>query len=283
MDFDDPTLFPPFVAMVEALCPGLIRGLPVVQTPTDGRHLYLRCQTIQGNLKLARKAGPEGKPVTVIETRGEGGYVLSPYCPPACHPLKKPYQLLHGDLTRITTISTDERAMLLNSARSFNTYIEPERLIVEPTRHTTQDPTDRPGDVFAARTSWEDILLPHGWTSVGHRGGVTLWRRPDRNKRGCSATTGHKGDVLYCFSTNAAPFESEHGYSKFTAFTLLNYGGDFQAAARALAAQGYGTPRIASPPSAPPASNPWAGLNTLPWRPYTGYRGLWQRIGVHHG
>src|SRR5262249_52996097 len=202
----------------------------------------------QGNLKLACRPGSEGKPITVIETRGEGGYVLSPSCPPTCHPLKKPYQLLHGDLTKIPTISTDERDMLLKSARSFNRSIEPAKPIVEPTRQGAQYQTDRPGDVFAARTSWEEILCPHGWRAVGHRGDVTLWKRPGKRERGWSASVHAAYDVLYIYSTNAHPFEPEHAYGKFAAYALLEHGGDVQAAARALAARGYGTPCMASPP-----------------------------------
>ena len=45
---------------------------------------------------------------------------------------------------------------------------------------------------------------------------------------------------LFVFSSNAHPFESEHGYSKFSAFVLLEYGGDFVAAARALAERDFG-------------------------------------------
>ena len=50
-------------------------------------------------------------------------------------------------------------------------------------------------------------------------------------------------DLLYVFSSNAAPFEPEKGYSKFAVYALLNHGGDFTAAARALAAEGYGGQR----------------------------------------
>jgi hypothetical protein len=97
----------------------------------------------------------------------------------------------------------------------------------------------RPGDLFASRVNWEDLLLPHGWRVVGHRGEVTLWRRPGK-EHGLSATTGRNGtDMLYVFSTNASLFEAERGYSKFTAYTLLHTDGDFIKAATMLACQGY--------------------------------------------
>jgi hypothetical protein len=45
---------------------------------------------------------------------------------------------------------------------------------------------------------------------------------------------------MYVFSSNASPLDSEKSYSKFEAYTFLNHDGNFQAAARALKAQGYG-------------------------------------------
>jgi hypothetical protein len=55
------------------------------------------------------------------------------------------------------------------------------------------------------------------------------------------ATTGYAGSgVLYVFTTNAPPFAPGASYTKFAAFALLEYGGDFARAALALAARGYG-------------------------------------------
>jgi hypothetical protein len=76
LDFDVPELFAPWCALVERLCPGLVARLPLVRTPSDGRHLYYRCPIVAGNLKLAHRLGAHGTPETVIETRGEGGMRL---------------------------------------------------------------------------------------------------------------------------------------------------------------------------------------------------------------
>ena len=58
----------------------------VVQTKSGGYHVYYRCEQIEGNMKLANrpatpeeiKATPHLKEVVLIETRGEGGYVIAP-------------------------------------------------------------------------------------------------------------------------------------------------------------------------------------------------------------
>jgi hypothetical protein len=114
--------------------------------------------------------------------------------------------------------------------------VEPERVYTPRESRTATG--DRPGDLFAAKASWEDILLPHGWRVIVHRGELTYWRRPGKD-RGISATTGHCGDHFYVFSSNSYPFAPGRAYSKFAAFTLLNCGGDFVKAATILARQGY--------------------------------------------
>jgi putative DNA primase/helicase len=139
-------------------------------------------------------------------------------------------------LAAIPTITTEERDILLNCARALTQYVAPERVYTPRGSGTATG--DRPGDLYAAKVSWEDVLQPHGWRVVGHRVGVTLWCRPGK-KDGISATTGYCGDLLYVFSSNAAPFEPMRAYRKFTAFTLLNAGGDFFRAATMLACQGY--------------------------------------------
>jgi Bifunctional DNA primase/polymerase, N-terminal len=235
IDVDDISVLRPFYDLVEAMAPGLVARLAIVKTPTDGRHLYYRCPVIAGNQRLAVNARREVR----IETRGEGGYALIPPSPAWCHPDHKPYQLRQGDLANIPTITPDERAILLTCARAFNEYMEPERIWTPPERSTATG--DRPGDLFAATASWEDILLPHGWRVVGHRGEVTFWCRPGK-RGGLSATSGYCGDHLYVFSSNAHPFEPERAYSKFTAYTLLNFGAramNFHQAAIDLAAKGY--------------------------------------------
>lgn len=97
----------------------------------------------------------------------------------------------------------------------------------------------RPGDEFNKKAKWPDILSPHGWRVSHEKMGVTYWIRPGKTD-GHSATTGFCGELLYVFSENALPFESNTAYTKFAAFTILNHGGDFGEAARALSAAGYG-------------------------------------------
>jgi len=64
----------------------LIDKLYIVKTKSGGYHLYYRCEVIEGNIKLASrpateseaKDNPHVKQVVLVETRGEGGYVIAP-------------------------------------------------------------------------------------------------------------------------------------------------------------------------------------------------------------
>ena len=147
---------------------------------TDG------AEGVEGNQKLAQRQGSDGKPKVLIETRGEGGYVLLPGSPPECHQLNRPYMLIQGDLAEIPTVSGEKRELLLNSARAFNEFIERKKVITG-TSHSTGN---RPGDVFNRKAVWEEILESHGWEKVGQRGKTTHWKRPGKGN-GVSATTNY--------------------------------------------------------------------------------------------
>lgn len=99
---------------------------------------------------------------------------------------------------------------------------------------------DRPGDEFNRTADWYDILLPKGWQWVRRMGDSWYLRRPGKLSGGHSATLRVSTDRLYVFSEEAYPFEPFKLYDKFSAYTLLEHGGDFGAAARELGQRGYG-------------------------------------------
>ena len=272
LDLDDGTLIEEYEAAVEAECPGLINRLCTDETPRNGggRQYKYRCLelTIPGNQKLALSkpepvVGEDGCPVvdpatgqqktaprTLIETRGEGGYAVAPGSPVAVHKTGRPYRHIRGpSLTELPVITAGEREVLFRVARSFDrfvAYYAPQ----EGERPAGQRTGLAPGDDFNQGAAWPEILEPHGWKQSGTRGGVTYWTRPGKSPAdGHSATTGLQSkagnDLLCVFSTNAYPFQIPAGkvcesFSKFAAYTLLNHNGDFSAAAKSLADQGYG-------------------------------------------
>lgn len=228
--------------------PSDLRDKLVVEiTPSGGYHVIYRCQVkICGNLKLAQRE-VEGKVVTLIETRGEGGLFL---CAPTMG-----YMLAHGDLCHLPVLSENERDTLLQAAWELNEYA-PE--VVDGPRIATGGQvspvsgsgcSDRPGDDYNARGDVRELLASHGW-SLAQNGENEYWRRPGKTS-GWSASLKicDGAPVFYVFSSNAAPFEANHGYSPFAVYTMLEHGGDFEQAARSLRQLGYG--QRSSPATSP--------------------------------
>jgi Bifunctional DNA primase/polymerase, N-terminal len=235
------------------------------RTPSEGLHWLCRCEEISGNLKLAQRpateeelAGdPNSKIKPLIETRGEGGFVV---CAPSggpTHETGKSWVRLQGGFDTIVTISPEEREDLHTFTRRFDQMPVKKTTTSKqksgPRRqqsrsHSAQGSAhDRPGDDFNGQASWSEILEPHGWsfltTQKDDDTGIEVgyWCRPGKTKQN-SACTNHEGtDTLKVFSTST-PFDIEGTHSKFDAYALLNHDGDYEAAAADLGKQGYGSP-----------------------------------------
>lgn len=197
-------------------------GCPVVKT-VKGYHIYYRCKVISAATALASRS-TDGK--VLIETRGEGSYVVS-----SIDDSTGQYVLVAGDLEAVPIVDADTRDAMLSCGRSFN-QTAPQTVYVSK---------ELPGEDYNEKATWEDILKDDGWNLFRTRAdGVTEWTRPGKVE-GISATVGiHDSDILYVFTSSMPPLEGGRGYTKFGYLTVFHYNGDASACASALAAQGYG-------------------------------------------
>ncbi|MGW0537842.1 phage/plasmid primase, P4 family [Streptomyces sp. NPDC003032] len=230
------------------------------RTPSGGYHLIYRVTDgpVLANTRLARRpstdaelaATPGARHQVLIETRGEGGFVVTAPSHGPVHETGHPWELLAGGPDTIATITADERDALFTIARMLDQTPQAE----EPPAPAA--PTDEaaaflfgsapaegglsPLDDFEQRTQWADILKPHGWQLLITHGHTSYWRRPGKTV-GVSATTGHATDRdrLYVFTTSTE-FDAERPYTKPGAYALLEHGGDHSAAAKELRRRGYG-------------------------------------------
>ena len=195
--------------------------IPIETTKSGGYHIFYRCETIEGNQKLA-----VDQKTAVIETRGEGGLIV---CAPS-----KGYELNSGDLSNIPIISTDERRILLSYCKAFDRSDAYDQQLGSQTHDQSQksdaqpEITERPGDLYNAKYGEEakSILESAGWKHIGGK----YWRRPGK-KDGVSASWGHVApDVFYVFSSNCTPFESGHAYKPFDILVRLKYNGNVKEA-----------------------------------------------------
>ena len=216
-------------------------------TPSGGFHwLYRVDGPARRNIKLARRpatadelaVNPDDKIKVLIETRGEGGFVVVAPSNGRTHPTGKPWVVVAGGIPTVPNLTVNERDTLYGLASMLDQM--PAAVPAPATASSNGSaPGGRPGDDYNTRTDWQDILT--SWTRVNRIGDGYGWRRPGKD-RGISATTGTSSDGvdrLYVFSTSTQ-FATEMPYSKFGAYTLLEHGGDHSGAARALRLRGYG-------------------------------------------
>jgi hypothetical protein len=220
--------------LIREQAPDLLTRLVVERTPSGGLHFLGRCPTPIRNLKLAKNE----KHQAFIETRGDGGYFCAAPTPG--------YKLERGRLDAIPVITPEELDVLLDCARALNQ--EPK----EPARPRSMPAGKTPFDDYDSKTSPEDtalLLEAHGWRVAMRRGSSIYLCRPDKPGRAISATLNHIPGRFYVFTTSTL-FESEHVYKPYAVYAMLEHGGDFQAAAKALHAKGYGeqsTPEAPKP------------------------------------
>lgn len=250
IDFDHGgQAFEPWCKIIQAQAPELLARLVVEETQSGGRHVIYRCQSeVPGSTVLARLKveAPSAEPISIggkslkprcegekyfaypllIETRGEGGLFV-------CAPTQG-YKLCAGSLTQLPVLDEPSRQLLIDAARS---------LSEEPCAADSHAAVQRsfcsshlPGDRFNETADLGALLEQHGWHRT--RGGENEhWCRPGK-KHGCSATL--KGGTFYVFTSNAPPFQPSQSYSPFAVYAMLEHGGDYSQAAKALSEQGYG-------------------------------------------
>ncbi|MFE7077903.1 phage/plasmid primase, P4 family [Streptomyces sp. NPDC057620] len=267
------------------------------RSPSGGLHFHYRVSgvPVPGNTKLASRLAREDeytedeRDLLVrypnkkilrgwIETRGEGGFVVTAPSHGPVHPSGKPYELLAGGPATCPTITADEHRALHAISRMLDAVPAEEPVVPAASSGSSVEPLDEaaaflfssdrpapvegglsPGDDFEARTEWSEILLPHGWTILRVIGQTTYWRRPGKSDPGASATTGRAADRdrLYVFTTSTE-FDAEKPYTKFGAYALLNHRGDHSEAARELRRRRFGErPQHLRPvpPPPPPSSD----------------------------
>lgn len=214
-------------------------------TPSGGLHWLYRVSDgeLPGNTKLARKPGENGGVDVWAETRSEGGFTITAPSGGSTHPSGGSWTLIGGSIETIPTITMAERSALHNIFAMFDEMPKAANLQQEVV--AKHDGTLSPGDDYNARTTWEELLQPLGWTVVYRKGESTVWRRPGKTE-GISATTNFNGnDKFYVFSTSTQ-FDSETSYSKFAFYATVKHGGDFKQAANTLRNLGYGAQTLNS-------------------------------------
>lgn len=231
-----------------------VQGGYCERTPSGGLHLFYRCPTPLGNAKLASRpptdaemaANPQAGSQVLIETRGEGGYVITAPSSGRVHPDGGPWTLLRGGFASIAAITDEERDALWAVVRTLDRVPPP-----APRKPRTGSPQDDDGPIARYNAAPDadqrtlDLLVRHGWTVTyrqgnGPNGPITYLRRPGKAHGGHSATFGYYPGAFMVFTSTGTGFDvsnpgAGHAYDPAGVLAVLEHGGDFKAMGKALA------------------------------------------------
>lgn len=233
----------------------LVNGF-MVCSPSGGRHFYYRVAGEAGpNTKLARRPAttdeladnPKDKVRVLIETRGEGGFVVAPPSSGQVHPTGRAWRTKAGSYAAIPIISVEEREAFFAVCRSFDTYGTEKALVLDPVA-----PSERvrltPANTICG-DSWMDAVVAHLRTTIPMTGllehygwqpaytdshGRQLVTRPGKEE-GVSGSV-NTNDRLLPFSTST-PFEvtPKGTFDQLDVIAAYEHHGDRQQAARSIA------------------------------------------------
>ena len=261
------------------------------KTP-NGMHMVFRCEDeVPGSQKLAQRECP-GKPEcskphgksarpidSLIETKGEGGFIVAGPSFGSVHESEKSYHHYQGSDYGLATLTAKEREIFIGLMRAFDEMPVALPASADPNKTPADD--SAPGSLYNAdpEITMESLLAEHGWAVAARRGDVTYMRRPGKD-RGVSATIGKIAPGILRVFTTSTEFDSK-SYDQFGAYAVLEHGGDHRSAAMALRQAGYagapperlGAPRqrapgLEVPRSAPNAVKAADGDSGAPAAPY---------------
>lgn len=220
------TLWEELRQLIEDNLPETYNRLVIAQTKSGGYHIYYKCNSISGNLKLATKKNKE----VLIETRGIGGYVVAPPT--------NGYTYIQGEPGNIPTITPEDREILFSISKSFNELEE-----IKPKTNTSSVIYNSKGlspfEDFNQRGDIVELLESKGWKVVNQRGQRINLLRPGSTD---SKTSGnyHTGlKTLRVFSSSTG-FNPDIAYNPSQVFSLLECNGDNKLTYRRLLEMGYG-------------------------------------------
>jgi len=194
----------------------------LVETPGGGFHVAVHVEGDQqeGNTKLAQ----DGSHMTMVETRGHGGYVVAAPSNGTTHPSGQPWIQRRGSFDEIAWATAEDWAAVCAAISTFDAVAASE------TPPEALPPRALPGGVSLSRIehsgSWiadtpkppmSAVLEANGWTYDYSDDLRDYWVRPDKPPRdGKSASVLRSNDRLYMHSSDGFPVPRSEDLGKQT-------------------------------------------------------------------
>lgn len=199
----------------------------LVSTPSGGEHIYVHVMgdgPPPGNAKLAMAADGH----TLVETRGQGGYVVGAPSGGDTHPSGEPWRADLGWYKDIPWVTEEEWRGVCAAISQLDAVAASETPPEAPT------PTVLPGGVSLSRiehtNSWiDDVQMPPveqvlehmGWTYSHTDAEHNYWTRPDKDPREGHSATVNRAGRLFVFSSNAHPVPASAGRQTYDTIDVL--------------------------------------------------------------
>jgi len=196
-------------------------------SPSGGVHFLYRIagdSEMPGNTKLASRVVSGVVQVeSMIETRGEGGFIMVAPSNGPTHPTGKPWLMMSGGWATACTITREQRDALVRICESFD---EMPAMVIPPSPPRAVRPiTGGTGWIDAALTEWtnanpiEAVLQRNGWQYLESDALGELWRRPGKDRGSCSARV-NLNSRLHVFSTSTPFIAGGRGTTTYDALDV---------------------------------------------------------------
>ena len=206
--------------------PFLNKGMYEVRTPSGGYHFYCKYNPLLKSTK--HKRDKKGGILHAVDVQSNGSLV---FCPPSKFP--------NGEyvVTNNVPIGEVPEELLYQVLEA----LEPEKESTEytPFKPIAKPEMGRPGDIFNALATWDDVLIPAGWKKVGRGKNTQFWRRPGKDEGISASTNWNNYDLFFPYTTSVNGLVPLKGYTKFHLLAVLKYDGDFKRAAKELVMENY--------------------------------------------
>lgn len=207
----------------------IYKKLVVVITPSGGQHYYYRCSVIESNQVLAKHSDSR----TIIETRGEGGYV--------CHHVSD-YEVIQGAFNLETMdyvlheLTIEERDLLLSAARSLDRTIGN----VKSNFTYKEDAINK----FNSEYPIIGYFEKYNWSVTHENDDKVFILRPGSTAQH-SGVYFKKDKIFFCFSSSTE-FKVGRPYNHFQSVQVLENIIDHRTTLRLLGSLGYPSEKVRS-------------------------------------
>jgi hypothetical protein len=240
-----------FESFVAAIPKTILNKCYHQSTMSGGAHLVFSCNKVGRNEKLANRLTTSyekhetylsafkdvktrenalnialnDKVKVLVETRGEGGFIVVAPSPG--------YKHISGKIKELTEKEYDE---LMTICRSFNEYFEPHKDYKKD--KIIRENNTNPFEKYNNEADILDLLLNYGWEVVGQSNSSVRLKRYGNPTSKSSALLDLNTKVFNVFTTSTI-FEANKGYSPASVFTMLECNNDTMLAYRKLTELGY--------------------------------------------